>query len=163
MQRKPANFVPGMFISVTRLRVRSIRFLIPFVWYNERTVRQIQRAPGFLEGTLFVDARRTFWTMTAWEDKTAAMAYRNTGAHKAAMPKLLHWCDEASVAHWEAEAGAPLALPPEAHARMVADGRRSKVRKPSPDHQAWIIAPPCWPSKILRPLKPKRVPGTLLS
>jgi hypothetical protein len=145
-----------MFISVTRLRIRSIRFLLSFLWRNEKTVAQILRAPGFLEGMLFVDARRAFWTITTWQDKASAMAYRNTGEHKAAMPKLMHWCDEASVVHWETAEASSLPLPPEAHARMIAEGRRSKVRHPAHAHESWSIAPPRWPSKMMRPLRAKQ-------
>ncbi len=53
-----------MFLSVTRLRIRSLRFLLPFLWRNQGTVRQIQITPGFIEGKLLPDAKRTFWTVT---------------------------------------------------------------------------------------------------
>ena len=145
-----------MFISVTRLRIRRIFDLIPFFFYNERVVKQTVRAAGYLGGSLFVDARRTFWTLTAWESKAAMLAYRNADAHKAAMPKLQHWCDEASVVHWEQEDGMPMPAWPEAHQRMISDGRKSKVRRPSAGHETGRIAPPRWPNKIIRPLMPKQ-------
>lgn len=144
-----------MFISVTRLRIRRLIDLIPFFLHNERVVKQTLRAPGYLGGSLFVDRKRTFWTLTAWKDKAAMMAYRNADAHKAAMPRLQHWCDEASVAHWEVEDGAPVPAWPEAHTRMMTEGRKSKVRHPSADHEAGRIAAPRWPNKVIRPLMPK--------
>jgi hypothetical protein len=60
-------------------------------------------------------------------------AYRNSGAHRQIMPKLLKWCDEATVVHWHQETGA---LPdwPEAHRRILSEGKVSKVNHPSPDH-----------------------------
>ena len=145
-----------MFISVTRLRIRSFLHLLPFFLHNERVVKQTVRAPGYLGGSLFVDAHRTFWTLTAWESKAAMLAYRNADAHKAAMPKLQHWCDEASVVHWEHADGEGMPAWPEAHKRMIEEGRKSKVRKPSADHEAGVIATPRWPNKIIRPLMPKR-------
>lgn len=145
-----------MFISVTRLRIRSIRYLAPFFLHNERVVKQTVRASGYLGGSLFVDKRWTFWTLTAWESKSAMLAYRNADAHKAAMPKLQRWCDEASVAHWEQEDGTPVPAWPEAHRRMLEEGRKSKVRKPSADHEAGRIAAPRWPNKVIRPLPPRR-------
>ena len=65
--------------------------------------------------------------------------YRGTDAHLRAMPKLLHWCDEASVVHWTQDSPE---LPDGATAlnRMIADGRLSKVRHPSPEHVAKTIA-----------------------
>lgn len=47
-----------------------------------------------------------------------------------AMPKLLEWCDEASVGHW-AQASAELPGWAEAHQKMAAEGRVSKVSHPS--------------------------------
>ena len=91
-------------ISVTRLRVRSIRYLLQFVWQALASARQAQRAPGFLGGRIVREARNTFWTMTAWKDISAMKAYRDMGVHQRAMPRLLDWCDEASVVHWDQRA-----------------------------------------------------------
>ena len=97
-----------IFVSLTRLRIRSIRFMPQFVVYAVRTMRQVKRAAGFQSGALLPDRSWTFWTMTAWDSQESMRAYMLAGAHKQAMPKLLHWCNEASVAHWEqAEADLP--------------------------------------------------------
>jgi quinol monooxygenase YgiN len=142
------------FISLTRLRVRSLRFLPQFVWQVLQTVRQAERAAGFLSGRLLREAKNTFWTITAWEDETAMRAYRNEGAHRDVMPKLLDWCDEASVAHWSQE-NPELPDWQEAHRRMMKEGRSSKVNHPSPAHMANQIAMP-QPGRIQRTLKPAR-------
>jgi hypothetical protein len=59
----------------------------------------------------------------------------------AGMPKLLDWCDEASVAHWTQESSAMPSWP-EAYERMIKQGRPSKVRRPSPAHLAHNLPPP---------------------
>ena len=129
------------FVSLTRLRIRSIRFLPSFVVYTVRARGQARRAAGFLGGTLLLDRKWTFWTMTAWADEASMRAYRNTDAHKAAMPKLLDWCDEASLAHWlQPETTVPSWL--EAGKKMREIGRISKVRHPSPHHEDLSFAPP---------------------
>ena len=91
------------FVSLTRPRLRSIRFLPAFALYTMRSLRQVKRSTGFKGGGLLPDRSWTFWTMTAWDSQTSMRAYMTSGSHKVAMPKLMTWCDEASVAHWEQE------------------------------------------------------------
>src|SRR5271165_4113929 len=121
------------FISLTRLRIRSFRFLLSFALHTWRSSKQVKRAPGFLTGALLPDRSWTFWTMTAWEDQESMRQYMVSGSHKAAMSHLLEWCDEASVAHW-AQQDSSLPSWAEADRRMRKDGRPSKVRCPSPQH-----------------------------
>jgi hypothetical protein len=142
------------FISVTRLRVRAWRYLLQFTWQALKTAKQAERAPGFIGGKLLKEAHNAFWTVTAWEDEAAMRAYRNAGAHRVVMPRLLDWCDEAAVAHWNQD-GAEIPDWHEAHRRMVESGRRSKVRHPSPAHESFQIPLPC-PGRIERKLKPVR-------
>ena len=129
------------FVSVTRLRVRSIRYLLSFSWQVVKTARQAQRSSGFLGGVILREANNVCWTVTAWEDQKSMLDYRNAGAHRTVMPRLLDWCDEASVAHWNQEHND---LPDwqEAHRRIAEEGRRSKVKHPSPAHLANQIALP---------------------
>ncbi len=121
------------FVSLTRLRVRSIRYLPFFALDAVRTQRQVQRAAGFKTGALLPDRSWTFWTMTAWDSQESMRHYMTTGSHKKAMPKLMEWCDEASVAHWE-QADETLPSWEEADRRMRETGRVSKVRHPSATH-----------------------------
>lgn len=120
-------------ISGTRLRIRSPFYLPQFLWGNELSARQLAHSPGFLGGKLLVDRDRTFWTVTAWRDEASMRAYRNSGAHRKVMPKLLKWCDEATVVHWSQESST---LPDwrEVHQRMASEGKVSKVNNPSSRH-----------------------------
>ena len=121
------------FISITRLRVRSLRFLPSFALQTFRSLGQVKMAAGFQGGSLLADRDWTFWTMTAWDSQRSMRAYMTTGSHRTAMPYLLDWCDEASVVHWEQpDEGLPSWT--EADRRMRQDGRASKVRNPSPQH-----------------------------
>jgi hypothetical protein len=124
-----------VFVSLTRLRIRSFRFVPLFAFHAFWSLRQVKMAPGFQCGALLPDRNRTFWTMTAWDTQENMRRYMTTGSHQAAMPHLLHWCDEASVAHWEQMENF---LPSwtEADKRMREEGRASKVRNPSPQHAA---------------------------
>jgi hypothetical protein len=55
--------------------------------------------------------------------------------------RILHWCDEAALVHWYQESPE---LPDwrEAHRRMIAEGRPSKVNHPSADQLAFRNTPP---------------------
>lgn len=121
------------FVSVTRLRIRSIRFLPAFALDFIRTNRQVRTAPGFRRGSLLADRGLAFWTLTAWDTEDSMRRYMLSGSHRTAMPRLLEGCDEASVVHWTQPDDA---LPSwdEADRRMREDGRPSKVRNPSPRH-----------------------------
>ncbi len=143
-----------MFVSVTRLRLRSIGFLPAFAWHTWASRRQLRRAAGFVGGQLAAEGARGFWTVTGWTDEAAMRRYRNTSAHQRAMPRLLHWCDEASVAHWEQEDPA-LPGPAESLDRMVREGRLSKVRHPSAAHAAGLIAPARRLPRAAPPLGPE--------
>lgn len=128
-------------VSVTRLRVRSAWYLAPFFWRTMKITRQARRSSGFLGGRLLVEAKKVFWTLTAWEDGAAMNVFRTQGAHGGVMPKLLGWCDEAALVHWSQMTDA---LPSwqEAHYRMMKEGRPSKVSHPSPAQMAYEIPAP---------------------
>jgi quinol monooxygenase YgiN len=122
-------------ISITRLRVRSWRFLPLFFIHALRSARQAGRAEGNLGSSLLRDRKNTFWTATAWRDEAAMRQFMLSGAHRQAMPKLLNWCDEAALVHWTQDS-ADLPSWPAAHARLEAEGRSSKVYHPSENHKA---------------------------
>ena len=129
-------------VSITRLRLRSWRFLPMFGCYVLRSARQAARAEGNLAAMLLRERRNTFWTSTIWTSEAAMKKFMTSGAHGKAMRKLVEWCDEAAVVHWTQERAA---LPSwaEAHQRLQKDGRRSKVNHPSEGHRAYEFpAPP---------------------
>jgi hypothetical protein len=129
------------FVSVTRLRVRSWRYLPGFLSYAVRSARQAAKAEGNLAVKLLSDARNTWWTSTSWDTESSMRRFMLAEPHGAAMRKLLVWCDEAALVHWsQPEPGLPFW--DEAHRRMQSEGRTSKVLHPSPDHAAFRILPP---------------------
>jgi hypothetical protein len=76
-----------------------------------------------------------------WESDADVKRYMIAQPHGEAMRKLLDWCDEAALVRWEQES---IVLPEwkEAHRRMVAEGRRSKVRFPSAAQERFEIPAP---------------------
>lgn len=142
------------FVSVTRLRVRSPRYLPAFVWHNLLSIWQIINTPGFLGGKLMGDNGGAFWTLTLWSDRSATQSYRNSGAHRRAMPRLQDWCDEAAVAHWE-QADSDLPNWAEAHQQMVTSGVLTKLSQPSAAHLKREIPAPATQNTGLQ-LRPRR-------
>jgi len=121
------------FNSVTRLRLRSLFTLGAFARETRAAAAQIAAAPGFIEGAVLAEGRLVFWTRSVWQSGEAMKAFRDSGAHRIAMPKLMEWCDEASAVQWEGEAERDWAA---IYARMASDGRSSRVKHPSTAHQA---------------------------
>ncbi|MGI4853648.1 MAG: DUF3291 domain-containing protein [Janthinobacterium lividum] len=83
----------------------------------------------------------TFWTLTVWDNQASMRNYMVTGDHKAAMPKLMQWCDQASVAHWLTPSD-EVPLWSEADRRMRSEGRPSKLLYPAEGHHDLTFAEP---------------------
>jgi hypothetical protein len=122
-------------VSITRLRVRSWRYLPPFFIKTLRILRQARSADGNIRIALLKDNRNTFWTSTSWQSQDAMKAFMHASPHGPAMRSLLEWCDEASLVHWSQD-GPELPAWEEAHRRLETEGRPSKVNHPSPAHAA---------------------------
>ena len=118
------------FVSLTRLRVRSWRYLPVFFLQALRSAQQAKSAEGVVAVSLLRDAHNTFWTRTVWNSEQAMRAYMLSGVHRQVMRRLPEWCDEASVAHWTQESPQPPSWE-EAHQRLQESGRPSKVNHPS--------------------------------
>lgn len=126
------------FVSVTRLRLRSLRFVLPFVWQSRRSARQAARSEGCLDVKLRKTRGLAFWTLTSWADETSMKAFRDAPPHREAMRKLRHWCDEAAVGHWIHERDNRPGWE-EAAAHLAEHGRLSRVSHPSQAQQAGRI------------------------
>ena len=120
-----------MHVSATRLKLASWLTLPAFLMASQAVTRQAKASPGFRAGRTLLDKGLVFWTLTLWDSPEAMRAYRDNDRHGAVMPKLIDWCCEASVAQWEADA-----LPSwsDAHQRMTAQGRASRLKRPTAAH-----------------------------
>lgn len=128
-------------VSITRLRVRSWRFLPAFLFHAILSAWQARKAPGNQSAILLRDNWQTYWTRTVWVDEAAVRMFMVSGSHRRAMPRLLEICDEASVGRWNQD-GVPPPIWDEVHRRMQREGRPSKVRHPSAAHVAFQIPVP---------------------
>lgn len=126
------------FISVTRLRLRSIFYLPAFFWHAIPSMSQAKRATGNLQTITRQQGATVFWTLTVWEDEASMRAYMTSGAHRQAMPKIAQWCDAASVVHWQQDSPT-LPTWETAVQRMQQSGRLTPLPHPSAVHAAGTI------------------------
>ena len=128
-------------VSITRLRVRSWRFVLPFIVYALRASSQAKNAQGNLGMSLLREAHNTYWTRTVWTTEAAMRAFMVAGPHGKVMRRLLEWCDEAALVHWQQETDQQPHWH-DAHRRLQVEGRRSKVNHPSPAQENFQIPAP---------------------
>jgi hypothetical protein len=67
-------------VSITRLPVRSWRFVPPFLFHTILSAWQARKAPGIQSATLLKDNWRTYWTRTVWIDEAAMKMFMPAGA-----------------------------------------------------------------------------------
>jgi hypothetical protein len=131
------------FVSITRLRIRSIFFLPRFLLANEASIKFIRKVNGFIAGKELIDKGFTFWTVTIWESGEAMKFFRNNDPHKTAMRNLPNWCNEAAYAHWTQEDDT---IPPwpVLHQKLIEVGKLTKVKFPSAQQPTMNFRAPKW-------------------
>jgi hypothetical protein len=140
-------------VFLTRLRLRSALFLPQFFWLNESVIRQLRASQGFRGGKLLADKSLVFWMATQWADPSSMRSFRDSGAHRVALPRLVSWCDEAAVA--ESETWETIRSWADIHDWPSTRGRPSKLRHPSRAHPLLRFPPPAW-TRLERYVKPAR-------
>jgi heme-degrading monooxygenase HmoA len=129
------------FVSITRLRVKSWRYMPVFLIQSFRAARQAKMAAGSLAVSVLRDGDRAFWTRTVWRDEAAMRSFMQSGVHRRIMARLSDWCDEAALTHWVQDTDRPPSWP-EAHRRLQQEGRRSRVNRPSDAQRRFEIRAP---------------------
>ena len=129
------------FVSITRLRVRSWRYVPGFVIQSLRAALQARGTAGSLAVSVLRDANRAFWTRTVWRDEAAMRVFMRSGVHRQVMAQLPEWCDEAALVHWVQDTDEPPSWA-EAHRRLQGEGRRSRVSHPSEAQRRFEIDEP---------------------
>jgi heme-degrading monooxygenase HmoA len=123
-----------MLVAVTRLRLRSLWFLLPFALRASQIRKQAHATPGCLG----VQVRKTrglaFWTVSLWESEANLRVFLSESPHVDVMPKLSSWCDEAATTHWVVVSQE---MPgwDQAAQQLLAGGRILHVKHPSEAHR----------------------------
>src|SRR4051812_47095333 len=91
------------FVSITRLRLRSAWYLLPFFIHAQRSSSQMVRNSRFIKAKTLLDKNLASWTMSLWHKEPDMRASRNADAHKKPLPNRHPCWDEAAVTHWQQE------------------------------------------------------------
>jgi hypothetical protein len=94
-----------VLVMASRLEVRSLRDVPRFFVKSLAAWRQVRTASGAVGASLVAQPlRRTFWTLSAWEDRAALDAYVRAEPHRSIMTSLRGVTKDSAFTFWEAEA-----------------------------------------------------------
>ena len=88
-----------VYLSITRLKLKSPLLLPSFLIHTEWIIHQIKTSPGFLKGKAIGTINLSMWTATLWQSEVAMRSFYRSGAHQRVMNYLNAWSSEAAVGH----------------------------------------------------------------
>jgi heme-degrading monooxygenase HmoA len=90
------------FVMASRLEVRSLKDVPRFFLRSLAAWKQVRSAPGAYGASLIAEPlKRTFWTLSAWEDRQALYTYARTEPHKSVMTGLRSTMNRSVFTFWE--------------------------------------------------------------
>jgi heme-degrading monooxygenase HmoA len=132
-------------IVVTRLRLRDPAFFDDFFASAIAVTEQAQQSAGNLGADVLAEANNTYWTRTAWRDRSAMNAFVGGEPHLRTMGRIDEWCDEATFADWE-QADGELPDWQVGHARIIADGQGASLTSATDAHRTRNFPSPVLPA-----------------
>ncbi len=116
------------FVMASRFDVRSFRDVPRFFLRSLAAWKQVKGAPGAYGATLIAQPlKRTFWTLSAWEDKRALSTYAKTEPHRSIMTGLRSTTSGSVFTFWEHPG---LGTPPRLGGRPATAGRSRSAPTP---------------------------------
>jgi hypothetical protein len=90
------------FVMASRLEVRSLSDVPRFFLESLAAWKQVSSAPGAYGASLIAQPfKRTFWTLSAWEDKDALYTYAKTEPHRSIMNGLRPTMKDSVFTFWQ--------------------------------------------------------------
>lgn len=122
-----------VFVSVTRIKLKSVFHFIPFLFSNEKVLRRLFTINGFKKGKELIDRNWVFWTITIWDNENSMLEFRRSDEHISAIKKTSRWCNEGSYISWIQES---TEFPhwKEVSERLITKGKLMKLRQPTCRH-----------------------------
>ncbi|QYX77485.1 DUF3291 domain-containing protein [Streptomyces akebiae] len=112
------------FVMASRFEVRSFKDVPRFFLRSLSAWKQVSGAPGAYGASLIAEPlKRTFWTLSAWEDKDALYTYARTEPHRSIMTGLRPVMKDSVFTFWQTpSADLPIAWP-DARRRLAEQAR----------------------------------------
>ncbi|WP_128436993.1 DUF3291 domain-containing protein [Streptomyces cyaneus] len=93
------------FVMASRFEVRSLKDVPRFFLKSLAAWKQVSGAPGAYGASLIAEPfKRTFWTLSAWQDKEALYAYAKTEPHRSIMTGLRPTMKDSTFTFWQVPA-----------------------------------------------------------
>jgi len=93
------------FVMASRFEVRSFKDVPRFFLRSLAAWKQVSGAPGAYGASLIAQPlKRTFWTLSAWEDQDALYTYARTEPHKSIMTGLRPTMKDSVFTFWQTTA-----------------------------------------------------------
>lgn len=92
-----------MYVSITRLKLKSIWLLPKFAKQSGKVAKQAKTSPGNIKTKLSNRWFKYFYTLTLWESQSDMQQFMIHGDHKVAMQQWSQVATEVRVLGYEAE------------------------------------------------------------
>jgi hypothetical protein len=102
---RPATGAGEAVIMASKLEVRSLLSVPRFFLLSMVVWRQVRAAPGALGVSLRAEPmKRTFWTLSAWESRSALQTFSDTDPHSRIVARLRKVMKGSVFTFWDTDA-----------------------------------------------------------
>lgn len=140
-------------LAMTRLKLKSIFYLLPALIQTEKIARQARESNGFLQGKLLINSDLSLWTATLWDSSENLLAFHRSDPYQHAKQSINKWSSEA-VAGYQCIELAELPDWENIRQSLLKVGSFFNLKEASLQHKNRTIASPKKHLTIVIPPKP---------
>jgi hypothetical protein len=103
---KPQPGTTQAYVMASKFELRSLADVPRFFIKSMSAWNQVRKAPGAFGASLVAQPlKRTFFTLSAWEDRGALYTYAKTQPHQGVMTAMRPTCRRSTFTFWEVPIG----------------------------------------------------------
>ena len=103
---KPEPGTTQAYVMASKFELRSLKDVPRFFIKSMSAWSQVRKAPGAFGASLVAQPlKRTFFTLSAWEDRGALYTYAKTQPHQGVMAAMRPTCRRSTFTFWEVPIG----------------------------------------------------------